>query len=63
MKQLTPLEGFVLSVGHGARRKRTQRALVPEGAFLPIDLDLADVMRDLDPGMIAWNRGPEATWF
>jgi hypothetical protein len=36
---------------------------VPEGAFLPIDLDLADVMRDLDPGMIAWNRGPEATWF
>ncbi|MGH8923312.1 MAG: hypothetical protein ACREA0_13745, partial [bacterium] len=57
MKQLSPLEGFVLSIGHGARKRRMQKALVPEGAFLPLDLDLLDVMVDLDPGMIDWDRG------
>jgi hypothetical protein len=56
MKQLSPLEGFVLSLGHGAVRRRMQKALAPDGGFLPIDLDLADVMGDLDPGMIDWNR-------
>lgn len=60
MKQLSPLEGFVLSVGHGARKRLMQKALLPEGALLPIDLDLLDVMADLDPGMIDRHQGLES---
>jgi hypothetical protein len=57
MKQLSPLQGFVLSIGHGAGKRRMQMALRPEGALLPIDIDLLDVMVELDPGMIDWNQG------
>ncbi|HJQ95851.1 MAG TPA: hypothetical protein VJ935_09125 [Acidimicrobiia bacterium] len=55
MKQLSPLEAFVVSVGHGARKQRMHKALLPEGALVPIELDLLDVMTDLDPGMIDWD--------
>ena len=57
MKQLSPQQGFVLSVGHGTRKRRMQKALAPEGVLLPIDLDLLDLMVDLDPGMIDWDAG------
>jgi hypothetical protein len=57
MKQLSPLQGFVLSVGHGARKRRMQKALLPDGALLPIDIDMLDLMVELDPGMIDRNRG------
>jgi hypothetical protein len=64
MKQLSPLQGFVLSIGHGAGKRRMQMALRPEGALLPIDIDLLDVMVELDPGMIDWNQGllSEVPW-
>jgi hypothetical protein len=29
--------------------------LRPEGGFIPLDLDLADVVAELDPGMIDWR--------
>jgi hypothetical protein len=60
MKQLSLREGFVLSVGHGARRRRMWRALTPDRAFLPFDLDLLDLMSGLDPGMIDWK--PALGW-
>jgi hypothetical protein len=29
--------------------------LRPEGGIIPLDLDLADVVAELDPGMIDWR--------
>lgn len=57
MKQLTLLDGFHLSLGHGARRLRLRQALRPEEALVPIELNLLDVMVDLDPGMVNWETG------
>jgi hypothetical protein len=57
MKQLSPIQGFVLSLGTGLRKRRMQRALAPNGALVPIELDLLDIMVDLDPGMIRWDSG------
>ena len=62
MKQLSRLEGFVLSVGHGARKRRMEKALLPESAMLSIDLDLMDVIADLDAGMIDWSQSPQIAW-
>jgi hypothetical protein len=36
------------------------RALTPDRAFLPFDLDLLDLMSELDPGMIDWK--PALGW-
>ena len=57
MKQLSPMEGFVLSLGSGHRKRRMQRALAPNEALVPLELGLADVMVDLDPGVISRDSG------
>ena len=57
MKQLTVFDGFVLSLGHGQKKRRLQQALRPQGALISLDLDLGDVMADLDPGMLDWEAG------
>lgn len=44
----------------GTRREWLER-LRPEGGFVPLDLDLFDVVAQLDPGVIDWQAN-RATW-
>lgn len=44
----------------GTRREMLER-LRPEGGFIPLDLDLLDVVAELDPGMIDWQAS-HVTW-
>lgn len=47
------ISGFAVTrVGTG---RRVLERLRPEGGFIPIDLDLLDVVAELDPGMIDWR--------
>lgn len=62
MKQLTVLGGFELSLGRGPVRRRSQKALRPTGALMPLDLDLTEIMEELDPGMIEWDIGRSLQW-
>lgn len=51
----SPLSGFEITFGRaGARRRRLER-LRPEGGFIPLDLELLEVVAELDPGMIDWQ--------
>ena len=51
----SPLSGFELTLGRaGVRRRRLER-LRPQGGFIPLDLDLLEVVAELDPGMIDWQ--------
>lgn len=46
------ISGFAVTrVGTG---RRVLERLRPEGGFIPIDLDLSEVVAELDPGMIDW---------
>jgi hypothetical protein len=55
----SPVSGF--AIGRiGTRREMLER-LRPEGGFIPLDLDLLDVVAELDPGMIDW-RAHHVTW-
>jgi len=49
----SPVSGFAI-IRIGTRRGMLER-LRPEGGFIPLDLDLADVVAELDPGMIDWR--------
>jgi hypothetical protein len=49
----SPISGFAIS-RVGTRRRMLER-LRPEGWFIPLDLDLLDVVAELDPGMIDWR--------
>jgi hypothetical protein len=49
----SPVSGFAIT-GIGVRRRMLER-LRPEGGFIPLDLDLLDVVAELDPGMIDWR--------
>lgn len=46
----SPVSGFRI----GTRREMLER-LRPEGGFVPLDLDLFDVVAELDPGIIDWR--------
>ena len=48
--------GFRLTFGHGSVRQRIARALRPTVLNLPLDLDELELMEELDPGMVEWNR-------
>lgn len=55
MKQRTPLEATnLLPVSRPQVRRRLLAALRPEGALVPLELSLIEVVADLDPGMIDW---------
>ena len=55
----SPVTGF--AIGRiGTRREMLER-LRPEGGFIPLDLNLLDVVAELDPGMIDW-RANHVTW-
>lgn len=49
----SPVSGFAVT-RLGTRRRILER-LRPEGGFIPLDLDLLDVVAELDPGMIDWR--------
>ncbi len=51
----TPISGFAVSLGRGGTRLRMLERLRPEGGFIPLDLDLTDVVAELDPGMVDWR--------
>ena len=34
---------------------RMLERLRPEGGFIPLDLELTDVVAELDPGMVDWR--------
>jgi hypothetical protein len=54
------LSGFAITLdrvgphGRVGTRLRLER-LRPEGGFIPLDLELIDVVAELDPGMIDWR--------
>ena len=57
MKQRTALESSnLLALTRSHIRRRVLTSLRPEGAMVPLDLDLLDVMSELDPGMIPWEH-------
>jgi hypothetical protein len=56
MKQRTIAESTqLLPLSRAHIRRRFLAALRPEGALVPLDLDLVEVVADLDPGMIDWQ--------
>ena len=50
------ISGFAVTrVGTG---RRVLERLRPEGGFIPIGLDLLDIVAELDPGMVDWQNHP-----
>ena len=49
----SPVSGFAIT-RVGTRRRMLER-MRPEGGFIPLNLDLFDVVAELDPGMIDWR--------
>jgi len=49
------ISGFAVSLGRVGTRLRMMERLRPEGGFIPLDLELIDVVAELDPGMIDWR--------
>ena len=50
----SPVAGFAVPLGRVGTRRRMLERLRPEGGFIPLDLDLMDVVAELDPGMVDW---------
>ena len=50
-----PDSGFEISSGRAGIRRRLSDVLRPQGGFIPLDIDLIDIVADLDPGMIDWK--------
>ena len=50
-----PDSGFEISFGRTGIRRRVLDVLRPQGAFIPLDIDLIEVVAELDPGMIDWK--------
>lgn len=62
MKQRTPLEVTnLLPVSRPQVRRRLLAALRPEGALVPLDLSLIEVVAELDPGMVDWPSDQSET--
>jgi hypothetical protein len=55
----SPVSGF--AIGRVGTRRQMLERLRPEGGFIPLDLDLLDVVAELDPGMIDWPAN-RASW-
>jgi hypothetical protein len=51
----SPLSGFEVTLGRAGIRRRMLERLRPQGGFIPLDLDLLEVVAELDPGMIDWQ--------
>jgi hypothetical protein len=51
----TSVSGYGVSLGRVGTRLRMLERLRPEGGFIPLDLELLDVVAELDPGMIDWR--------
>jgi hypothetical protein len=51
----SPVSGFAVSLGRVGTRLRMLERLRPEGGFIPLDLELTDVVAELDPGMVDWR--------
>ena len=51
----SPNSGFSISLSRNGSRRRLLDGLRPEGAFIPLDIDLVDVVAELDPGMVDWH--------
>ena len=51
----SPDSGFEISFGRAGTRRRMLDVLRPQGGFIPLDIDLIDVVAELDPGMIDWQ--------
>lgn len=51
----SPVSGFAVSPGRVGTRLRMLERLRPEGGFIPLDLELTDVVAELDPGMVDWR--------
>ena len=51
----SPASGFEISSGRSGTRRRMLDVSRPQGGFIPLDIDLIDVVADLDPGMIDWH--------
>ncbi|MGI8516124.1 MAG: hypothetical protein ACR2NT_13565 [Acidimicrobiia bacterium] len=57
MKQRTTIETTnVLPVSRPHIRRRLLSTLRPEGALVPLDLDLVEIVAELDPGMIDFKK-------
>lgn len=57
MKQRTISESsHLVSLHRPHLRRRLFNSLRPEGATIPFDIDLIEVMADLDPGMVDWEE-------
>jgi hypothetical protein len=50
-----PNSGFSISLGRNGTRRRLLGGLRPEGGFIPLDIDLVEVVAELDPGMVDWQ--------
>lgn len=56
MKQRTLTEtAQLLPLSRHHLRRKVLTSLRPEGARIPLDLDLVEVIAELDPGMIDWK--------
>lgn len=51
----SPLSGFAITLGRARARRRRLERLRPMGGFIPLDLELLEVVAELDPGMIDWQ--------
>ena len=48
--------GFALALGRAGTRRRWLDSLRPEGGLIPLDLELIEIVAELDPGMVDWDR-------
>ena len=48
--------GFALALGRAGTRRRLLDSLRPEGVLIPLDLELIEIVAELDPGMVDWDR-------
>lgn len=49
--------GFALALGRAGTRRRLLDSLRPEGGWIPLELELIEIVAELDPGMIDWAEG------
>jgi hypothetical protein len=47
--------GFAVPLGRSGTRRRLLDSLRPEGALIPLDLELIEIVAELDPGMVDWD--------
>jgi hypothetical protein len=56
MKQRTIAETTqLLPLSRRQVRRKLLSALRPQGALVPLDLDLVEIVAELDPGMVDWQ--------